>query len=179
MIGIDPGYHRAGWARVVDYVLTDWRALRTVGKSGKTRVIWPGGELVCPTWHEAVAAFVSDQSGQACVVEATPAFTRAKSRGGQAHRALVVQAEAAGAIAYAARAVDRVEPTTWRPAVLAISGTDPRAALAAEGLWGWRRIRRTGPRPPVEVSTSVPRPPEWAAPHIAEAACIALWGQTG
>jgi hypothetical protein len=149
------------------YRITNWRAIRYHRKCWRDSNDDALGDA--PTarrWLvEGAAPFV--------VVEETPAFLRVRCQGGRAVEALITQAEAAGAIVQAVGECLRVHPDTWRPEVLRCRGNDANADVAACAAWGWVSLSRR-----LELAwqgDGGPLPPEWARPHVAEAACMAVW----
>ena len=154
-------------------VLLDWRAIRrTKRKADPWDLVAPGraGRLGCA---RVVRRWLVNGHAALVAVEGTPAFLRVKSRGGKAVERLVTQAEGAGAIVQALEAdALRPEPDDWRPVVLLCPGNDPNAEFAAMAALGWASMRDARVR---GWRSEVEQPPEWAAPHVAEACAIAVW----
>jgi hypothetical protein len=181
-VGVDPAATGCAALAVVESStdgprLIGWRAIRRTSA------------LRLPPWQLASHGY-TDRVGDAVqarawlvatnahpdviVVEETPAFVRVRASGGAVIAALVAQAEGAGAIVQALGEVERAGPDVWRPAVLRIPGNHPDAGKIAMAAWGWRHVDR--PPLPWTGWVACSRPPDWAVEHVAEAACIAVWG---
>lgn len=176
--GIDPaasGCAARADVRLVDGVpvLVDWRAIRLTRRKEMPWDCASPGSLHRGASGRHARAWLVLRHHLAVAVEGTPAFVRARGRGGQAIQSLVTQAEAAGAIVQALDVdPERPTPDVWRPAVLLCPGNDPSAELAAMAALGWAEMRGARVR---GWRCEVEQPPAWAAPHVAEACAIAVW----
>ena len=149
------------------YILHHWRAVMAT-KRRDHAFACSDGLFRLP--HDARAWLVA-HAAPLVVVEETPAFMRRRASGGAVVRALVTQAEGAGAIVQAVGACTRVAPEVWRRDVLRVAGdADGAAALAA---WGWATVHR---RLALDWrGEACEAPPAVYAEHVAEAACCAVW----
>lgn len=140
------------------YVLRHWRAIHASRKP----ILCAAPDGTWTTEHAHTArTWLVEGSAPLVAVEATPPLVRGA-------QAVVTQAEAAGAIVQAVGApVLRPLPRTWRQA---LGVPTDAAALAA---WGWATVHRREPLTWAALGGIAP--PTWAAAHVAEAACMAVW----
>lgn len=157
-------------------VLVDWRAIRLTRRKAAPWDLAEPGDVGYGYTAQLSRIWLVQHAHPLVAVEGTPAFVRARGRGGQAIRSLVTQAEAAGAIVQALDVEpERPTPDTWRPKVLLCPGNDPSAELAAMAALGWAEMRGARVR---GWRSEVETPPAWAAPHVAEACAIGVWVAT-
>lgn len=177
-MGIDPGH--SGGLAVVDPAgrLVYVRGWRKIGRRYEAFHGGRGDDLApfaAATLWEAMQPREGPR-GASCHVERI----RLEKRGGSIPRGIITLAENAGiAVAVGAsmgwRAGERPGASTWRRDVLGVGGRTRAAEAEAAAVAAVLGTPRRGSRRVVDLG--IGWPPALITGHVAEAACIALWGQ--